>query len=74
MVKCLWKGQQEKRLVGKGSFYGELALVQKRESRAKVICHTDCDIIYLKNSDFAELLKSHGDLRGNYRICSEKSK
>ena len=61
--EMLVEGTAGKRLIGKGSFYGELALVQKRESRAKVICHTDCDIIYLKNSDFAELLKNHGDLR-----------
>ena len=53
----------EKRLIGKGSYYGELALVQQRESRAKVTCHTDCDIIYINSTDFKELLRDHSLMR-----------
>ena len=61
--EMLVEGPTGKRLIGKGSYYGELALVQQRESRAKVICHTDCDIIYIKNTDFTKLLRDHSDLR-----------
>ena len=61
--EMLVEGPSGKRLIGKGSYYGELALIQQRESRAIVTCHTDCDIIYIKKTDFTELLRDHSKLR-----------
>ena len=61
--EMLVESPTEKRLIGKGSYYGELALVQQRESRAKVTCHTDCDIIYIISTDFKELLRDHSLMR-----------
>ena len=55
-----------KRLIGKGSYYGELALVHERVSHAKVTCHTDCDIIYINGTDFKELLRDHSFFTRTY--------
>ena len=62
------KGDQELILakLGKGEYFGEMALLNQRSRLATVRCLTSVDVLALRKSDFGTLISNFQDLRKNF--------
>ncbi|MCB1107116.1 MAG: FAD-dependent oxidoreductase [Chlamydiia bacterium] len=62
------KGDQEKLLakLGKGEYFGEMALLNQRSRLATVRCVSPVDVLALKKSDFGVLISNFQELREGF--------
>ena len=68
-VEIFTKSQgKEKRIanLGKGEYFGEMALLNQRARFATVKCKTAVDVLALKKSDFGILISNFSELRKNF--------
>ncbi len=50
--------------LGKGQFFGEVALMENKERNATVIAKTDVDLFSLKKEEFEQILQDRSDFKG----------
>ncbi len=67
------KDKTEKRLatLGKGEFFGEMALLNQKKRIATVRCIKNCELIAIRRADFHILMTNFGDLRVQFKKTEE---
>ncbi len=80
-VEIFIKNQEKEQLVanlGKGEYFGEMALLNQRSRVATVKCKTAVNVLALKKSDFGILISNFAELRKDFeqteKIRQEKFK
>lgn len=58
--------------LGKGEFFGEMALLRQKKRTATVRCIEDCEIIAIRKADFNILMTNFGDLRNEFVRTEQK--
>lgn len=53
-------------VLGKGEFFGEMALLRQKKRNATTRCLDDCELIAIRKQDFNILVTNFGDLRQNF--------
>lgn len=59
-------------LIGKGSFFGEMALLEKRAARVTLTAHKDCHLLYLKDHDLTVLMKHREDVSSAIKAVARR--
>ncbi|MEP3278150.1 MAG: cyclic nucleotide-gated ion channel [Stappiaceae bacterium] len=59
-------------LIGKGSFFGEMALLEKRAAKVTVTAHKDCRLLYLKDYDLSMLMKHREEIQSAVRAVARR--
>ncbi|MBF5060234.1 FAD-dependent oxidoreductase [Candidatus Neptunochlamydia vexilliferae] len=67
------KGKEEKTIakLGKGEYFGEMALLNQKSRLATVRCLTAVDVLALKKSDFGVLISNFQELRKDFEKTQE---
>jgi len=60
-------------VLGKGEFFGEMALLRQKKRNATVRCLEDCELIAIRKNDFNILVTNFGDLKKDF-IRAEKKR
>jgi len=55
-------GEEALAILDKGSYFGEMALIDEFPRSASAIAHTDCRLLLMDRFDFLQLLPTHKDL------------
>lgn len=62
-------------ILGKGEFFGEMALLNQKKRNATVRCLEDCELLAIRKADFNILMTNFGELREDFlRIERERRK
>jgi CPA1 family monovalent cation:H+ antiporter len=61
--------------LGRGDFFGEMALLLHQRRQADVVAVTYCQLLVLKDEDFGALLKGNKEIRARIdQVAAERSK
>ena len=61
--------------LGRGDFFGEMALLLHQRRQAGVVAKTYCQMLVLKDEDFGALLKGNKEIRARIdQVAAERSK
>ncbi len=60
--------------LGKGQFFGEMALLENKPRMAEAKTATECEIFLLKKSDFTQLIESSPDIKSRVKIAYDNRK
>jgi len=55
-------GEEALAILDKGSYFGEMALIDEFPRSASAIAQTDCQLLLMDKSDFLKLVSTHKDL------------
>jgi len=55
-------GEEALAILDKGSYFGEMALIDEFPRSASAIAHTDCRLLLMDKADFSHLLSNHKEL------------
>ncbi|HEX9920460.1 MAG TPA: cyclic nucleotide-binding domain-containing protein [Candidatus Methylomirabilis sp.] len=55
-------GEEALAILDKGSYFGEMALIDEFPRSASAIAHTDCRLLLMDKADFSQLLSNHKEL------------
>ena len=55
-------GEEALTIVDKGSYFGEMALIDEFPRSASAVAHTDCRVLMMDKADFSQLLSRNKDL------------
>ena len=55
-------GEEALTILGKGSYFGEMALIDEFPRSASAIAHTDCRVLMMDKADLSQLLSGNKDL------------
>lgn len=58
--------------LGKGEFFGEMALLNQKKRNATVRCKSDCELIAIRRADFNILVTNFGDLHNQFKKTETK--
>ena len=71
-VQVLSKDKQVLATMSDGSFFGEMALLDKRKRSASIQCLTYCELLALSSKDFETILKKHPKFADKIKIIAEE--
>ncbi len=55
-------GEEALTILDKGSYFGEMALIDEFPRSASAVAHTDCRVLMMDKADFSRLLSRNKDL------------
>ena len=55
-------GEEALTILDKGSYFGEMALIDEFPRSASAVAHTDCRVLMMDKADFSQLLSRNKDL------------
>lgn len=58
--------------IGKGEYFGEMALLNEKQRNATIECLEPTDLIAIKKQDFHVLITNFGDLRNDFETTEKK--